>query len=90
MNHFLSFFNSSLPFENNEITKEKIIAGVVLIFIYFTPSIIARDKIQFKLIFLLNLLAGWTGLGWLIALVLAIVAKSKTIDLIGEEQDLED
>jgi len=90
MNHFLSFFNSSLPFENNEITKEKIIAGVVLIFIYFIPSIIARDKIQFKLIFLLNLLAGWTGLGWLIALVLAIVAKSKTIDLIGEEQDLED
>lgn len=90
MNHFLSFFNSSLPFENNEITKEKIIAGVVLIFMYFIPSIIARDKIQFKFIFLLNLLAGWTGLGWLIALVLAIVAKSKTIDLIGEEQDLED
>ena len=26
--------NSNLPFENNEITKEKVIAGVLIVFIY--------------------------------------------------------
>ena len=42
--------NSNLPFENNEITKEKVIAGVLIVFIYLIPSFIARDKIQFKYI----------------------------------------
>ena len=87
---FFNLLNSSLPFENNEITKEKIIAGFVLIFIYFIPSILARDKFQFKLIFLLNLLLGWTGLGWLISLFWAIKAKSKTIEAIDLEEDIED
>lgn len=86
---FLSLLNSNLPFENNEITKEKIIAGFVLIFIYFIPSIIARDKFQFKFIFFLNLLIGWTGIGWLIALFWGIKAKSKAIESIDLEEDLD-
>lgn len=37
---------SSLPFENNEITIEKIMAGFFAICVYFIPTIIARDKIH--------------------------------------------
>jgi len=39
-------------------------------FIYFLPAIIAkRDK---GMIFVLNLFLGWTFIGWIIALALAV------------------
>lgn len=90
MINLISLVNSSLQFENNEITKEKIIAGLLVIFVYFIPTIIARDKFQFKLIFLFNLLVGWTGLGWLIVLIWSINAKSKAIELLEPEEDFDD
>ncbi|MTH16755.1 superinfection immunity protein [Flavobacterium sp. LC2016-01] len=78
---FQSFLpESSLPFENNEITIEKIMAGFFALGIYFIPTIIARDKIQFKYILLLNLLTGWTVLGWFVCLMWAMNAKSKNSD----------
>ena len=82
--------NSNLPFENNEITKEKVIAGVLIVFIYLIPSFIARDKIQFKYIVLFNVLFGFTGIGWLISLVWSINAKSKTIDFLRNDNDLDE
>lgn len=50
-----------------------IIAEVVLTVIYFIPYFIAlyRNHNQILPIFLLNLLAGWTFVGWLIALIWA-------------------
>jgi len=71
---------SGLPFENNEITAEKIMAGFFGVCIYFIPTIIARDKIHFKRIFIFNLLAAWTVIGWFISLVWALKAKSKNTD----------
>jgi Superinfection immunity protein len=46
---------------------------------YFLPSIIARQRNHHQLlaIFLLNLLLGWTGLGWIAALVWAATATTK-------------
>jgi hypothetical protein len=38
------------------------------VFIYFLPSIIAKDKSFFTRLFVLNLLLGWTIVGWIIAL----------------------
>lgn len=71
--------SSSLPFENNEITIEKIMAGFFAMCVYFIPTIIARDKIHFKRIFIFNLLTAWTVIGWFISFLWAIKAKSKNV-----------
>ncbi len=47
------------------------------IFLYFLPSIIAHNKRDFGAIFLVNLLFGWTVVGWIIALVWACAAEVK-------------
>jgi hypothetical protein len=41
---------------------------------YFLPSIIGRNKKNSGGIFLLNLLLGWTVVGWIIAFVWALVS----------------
>jgi Superinfection immunity protein len=38
---------------------------------YFLPSIIGHQKQSFAGIFVLNLLLGWTGVGWIVALIWA-------------------
>jgi Superinfection immunity protein len=43
------------------------------LFLYFLPSIIGRNKRNSGGIFVLNLLAGWTFIGWIVALVWALV-----------------
>ena len=81
---------SSLPFENNEITIEKIMAGFFAVCVYFIPTIIARDKIHFKRIFIFNLLTAWTVIGWFISFLWAIKAKSNNADTLVLEEDIED
>jgi hypothetical protein len=63
---------SNLPFENNDITIEKVMAGGVLLFVYFIPTIISWDKKKGKYVFVFNLLTAWTVLGWFISFVLAL------------------
>lgn len=90
---FLLFFNynfaqpTGLPFENNEISVEKIMAGMVALAIYFIPTLISRDKIHFRFIFLLNALLGWTVIGWFISFLWALWAKSKHTTLLSEDID---
>ena len=52
-----------------------LVIGVVLV-VYFLPGIIAaaRNHHQSTAIFFLNLLLGWTFLGWVVALVWALTA----------------
>src|SRR5271163_4379903 len=50
---------------------------VVSIFLYFLPAFLARDKHNFTAILVLNLLAGWTVIGWIIALVWALSSASQ-------------
>jgi hypothetical protein len=52
-------------------------AGLIGVGIYFLPSLIAAARHTHNTtgIFLLNLFLGWTGIGWIIALVLAIVSS---------------
>jgi len=45
---------------------------VVLVGGYFLPSIVGWHKKNRNAIFVLNLLMGWTFLGWLIALIWAL------------------
>jgi hypothetical protein len=61
----------------DNITMIRIIAGLLAVvfgvLFYFLPSFIARRKRNARAIFLLNLLAGWTAVGWVAALIWALV-----------------
>jgi hypothetical protein len=46
------------------------------ILLYFLPTIIGRHKADAMGIFLVNLLFGWTVIGWMIALIWACAAES--------------
>ena len=42
------------------------------LFLYFLPAYLARNKPDFTSILILNILAGWTFIGWIIALIWAL------------------
>lgn len=52
------------------------IGGILLLLIavglYFSPSIIGYNKKNANAICMLNLLLGWTVLGWIVALIWAM------------------
>lgn len=50
---------------------------LVSLFFYFLPAFLARNKPNFTSILLLNILAGWTFIGWIIALVWALSSDSQ-------------
>lgn len=61
---------------------------IVSAFLYFLPTIIGRKKSNFTSIFLVNLLLGWSLIGWIVAIVMAtskdpssnaLSANSKTV-----------
>lgn len=51
----------------------------LLIGIYFLPTIIAAKSPRAAAVFLTNLFFGWTGIGWIVALIWA-VAESGTMN----------
>jgi Superinfection immunity protein len=48
---------------------------ILLMLLYFLPTIIARDKPDVMGIFFVNLLFGWTVIGWFIALIWACASE---------------
>ena len=48
-----------------------IIGLLIVLFVYFIPAIVGRDKRNASAIFILNLCLGWTFIGWVVALVWA-------------------
>ena len=44
--------------------------------LYFLPAILGRNKADFTGILLLNLLLGWTVVGWFVALIWACASDS--------------
>src|ERR1035438_7011294 len=53
---------------------EASMAGLIGVAIYFAPSLIAAARHTHNAtgIFMLNLFLGWTGIGWVIALLVAL------------------
>lgn len=51
--------------------------GIVGIGLYFLPSLIAAARQTHNAVgvFLLNLFLGWTGIGWIIALIIALCSS---------------
>jgi len=62
---------------------------VLIIVVYFVPALIAkkRDTENLEAIFLVNLVFGWTVLGWIAALIWAIVEKAKSKSSIEDSWD---
>ncbi len=52
--------------------------GLLLLIIYFAPSIIAliRGHLSAAAIFVLNLVFGWTLIGWIIALIWSLTGNT--------------
>lgn len=76
-------FKVGLPFSavivQRDLTWAPFGAGVLallavgaVLFLYFLPSFLGRRKGNFKAIFALNLLLGWTLVGWVVSLVWAL------------------
>lgn len=53
-----------------------VVAIVAGLFIHFLPSIIGRHKTNWGAILVLNILLGWTFIGWVVALVWALTKDS--------------
>lgn len=47
------------------------------LFLYFLPAYLARNKPEFTSILILNILAGWTFIGWIVALIWALTARQQ-------------
>ena len=56
-----------------------ILLGIVVLFIYFLPTIIAsgRNSVATFLIFLVNLFGGWTIALWIFVFIWAFLSKKK-------------
>ena len=50
--------------------------------IYFLPAIIARDKSDAGLIFLVNLFLGWTVIGWIVTFIWACTADTRPVQYV--------
>ena len=48
---------------------------LVSLFLYFLPAYLGRKRSDFTAILVLNVLAGWTFIGWIIALVWALSSE---------------
>jgi|GEM_PF-5692664 len=48
-------------------------------FYYFIPSLLGRKKANSQSIFLVNLLLGWTIIGWAYALIMALRSSSSLL-----------
>ena len=50
---------------------------LVACLLYFLPAIVGHNKRDSTGIFILNLLAGWTGIGWFVALLWACASEPR-------------
>ena len=54
-----------------------LIGAILLLGLFVIPILIARKKKHFLAILLLDIFLGWTGIGWLAALIWAILSPPK-------------
>lgn len=60
-----------LVVSNLEVDMEGVIILIVLLAIYFAPTLLAQGKDSFGPVLVINLFLGWTALGWIVALAMA-------------------
>jgi uncharacterized membrane protein len=63
--------------------------GIILILaIYFLPSIIGSKHRNSTSIFILNLLLGWTLLGWIVAIIWAVSNDKKETVIVDNKKSV--
>ena len=71
------------------VTLIRLIAGLMFLVVgiplYFLPTFVARKKRQFIPILVLNLLLGWTLIGWVGALVWALSSESQPMQVVVQQ-----
>lgn len=69
-------------------TSELAILTLPLLLVYFIPTIVAlsRKKTNRASIFLLNLLLGWTFVGWVVALIWSFSTDNKQTVIVNNHQ----
>ncbi len=73
--HFVAFIGSDHFIRvAGEMAGHLFVASVIIILLllYFLPAMIGRKKQKAAAIFLLNLVLGWTLIGWVVAIVWAV------------------
>ena len=75
-----------LPFENRELTIEKVMAEAVMLFVYFIPTVMSWNKKNSKYLFVFNLLTAWTVLCWFISFVWALQINRQHARILAEEK----
>ncbi len=70
------------PVSDLTMTLLLIVIGALVLILYFLPAIIASERIHpnSRAILALNLLLGWTFIGWVIALVWSLTAINRRPD----------
>ena len=71
----LSYFLPSFPFHH---LIGPVWLGAILLSAYFLPAIVGRHKRNARAIFALNLLLGWSVLGWIGCLIWALLRDAPT------------
>lgn len=61
----------------------RLAAWLVIPMLYFLPAIIGNSSPRSSAIFLTNLFFGWTGIGWVIALIWAVAEQGSQSDKRG-------
>lgn len=63
------------------LAAEDVLGGAVLLavgaLLYFLPAVIARQKPNASSVFVINLFLGWTLIGWVVALAMAVSNPSQ-------------
>jgi uncharacterized membrane protein len=79
--------------EENEFLSNVFVFALILviIIIYFAPSFIAysRNHLNRQVIYIINFLAGWTFVGWMVALVWSLMRSSATAKEKGASAQVE-
>jgi hypothetical protein len=65
-----------------------LLVAAVGLFLYFVPSFVGRHKRNAGAIFALNLLLGWTLVGWVVAMVWAVTKESPPAQVIVNQPQL--
>jgi T4 superinfection immunity protein len=72
----LALIDARLSLENVAVLRVLVLTSVALPF-YFLPAILGRQKPSALAIFVLDLLLGWTVIGWIVALIWAVTGESQ-------------
>ena len=65
-----------------------LLLGILILAIYFLPSIIGYNHRNANSICLLNLFLGWTAIGWIVAMIWAVSEDKKETIIVDHKKSI--